>query len=279
MSTIALYILFSIMGIVLGFIGGYFSGGIMGVMMSLFSGMMIFMPIMMIIGYAKNKGFLPLFKNLKEFEKYAMFPDTFGKLKFLVMNQIYDGMLFKKGIGLIDDKGTEFAFGNDKGSFALPRLGVTIDFKNIHYNSLLQKDDGIKDYDEAIRQYLGDNKYQIFLEKFRKNPKPDIYDINQELQWLKDQEPNDSLEKTVFGETVDFRDNLQSLKYIYNPISMENAVDTVKIWTKREQLGYKDVDKQRNLAKTVVTILFAVMVFLIVMSVVDWSQLGGLFGM
>lgn len=279
MNVVAMYVIIGILGLCLSFVGGYMSGGTMGMMMGMFSGLLIFMPIMMMVGYAKNKGFLPLYRTLKDFEKFIFFPDKFGRLKILVMNTIHDGILHKKKLGLIDDKGTEFAFGDSRMSIALPRKGTSVDLKDIHYFSLLKKDDGIEDYDDAIKHYLGESTYDAFCEKFRKNIKPDIYDINAELQWLIDYEfPKNKLEKDVFGDTVDFRDELQHLKYIYNPVSMENAVDTEKIWTKREQMGYKDVDKKMSTAKAIVYILFGLMVFLIVISVIDWSQLGALFG-
>jgi len=279
MNVVSMYVLVAILGLCLSFIGGYTSGGTLGMMMGMFSGLLIFMPVMMMIGYAKNKGFLPLFRALKDFEKFIFFPDKFGRIKILVMNIIHDGILQKKKLGLIDDKGTEFALGSDKMSIALPRKGTTVDLKDIHYFSLLKKEKGVEDYDDAIKHYLGDKVYEEFCEKFRKNIKPDIYDINAELQWLIDHEfPKDKLNQDMFGETVDFTDELQHLKYIYNPVSMENAVDTEKIWTKREQMGYKDVDKKMSTAKAVVYILFGLMVFLIVMSVIDWSQLGALFG-
>lgn len=279
MNVVSMYVLVAILGLCLSFIGGYISGGTLGMMMGMFSGLIIFMPVMMMIGYAKNKGFLPLFRALKDFEKFIFFPDKFGRIKILVMNIIHDGILQKKKLGLIDDKGTEFALGSDKMSIALPRKGTTVDLKDIHYFSLLKKEKGVEDYDDAIKHYLGETVYMEFCEKFRKNIKPDIYDINAELQWLIDHEfPKDKLNQDMFGETVDFTDELQHLKYIYNPVSMENAVDTEKIWTKREQMGYKDVDKKMSTAKAVVYILFGVMVFLIVMSVIDWSQLGALFG-
>lgn len=278
MSSIILYIVFGIMGFILLFLGGYFTGGITGMMLGLFGGMIMFMPIVMMIGYAKNKGFLPLYKNLKDNEKYVMFPDSFGRLKFLIMNTIYPGILHKKTIGYIDDKGTEFAFGPDKASIGIPQKGVTVDLKNIHYNSLL-KDDGIQDYDDAIKNYLTNEQFIEFQNKFRQNLKPDIYDINAELQWLQEiSNPTDELKKEVFGETVDFKDNLQSLKYIYNPISMENAVDTVKIWTKREQMGYKDLDKAQSRAKMIVTIIFAVGIFIIMLTAVDWTNILSMFG-
>jgi len=279
MNVIGMWIMVAILGVCMGFGGGYVTGGTMGMMIGMFSTIMVFMPIMMMVAYAKNNGFITLYRSLKDFEKFIFFPDKFGRLKIFVMNTVHDGILYKKKYGLIDDKGTEFAFGDNRMSIALPKKGVTVDLKDIQYFSMLKKEDGIQDYDHAIKQYLGESVYTQFCEKFRKNPKPDIYDINAELQWLVDYPiPRDMMEKDVFGETVSFVDELQHLKYMYHPQAMENAVDTEKIWTKREQAGYKDMDKRMSTAKAIVIILFGLMVFLIVVSVIDWSNMGGLFG-
>lgn len=279
MNVVAMWVIVAILGVCLGFGGGFAVGGTMGMMVGMFSTIMVFMPIMMMITYAKNNGFIALYKSLEDFEKFIFFPDKFGRIKVFVMNTVHDGVLHKKKYGLIDDKGTEFAFGNNRMSIALPKKGVTVDLKDIQYFSLLRKERGIKDYDDAIKHYLGEEAYSKFCMRFRKNPKPDIYDINAEIQWLVDYPiPEDMLKKEVFGETVSFVDELQHLKYIYHPQAMENAVDTEKIWTKREQAGYKDAGKTMSTAKAVVVILFGVMVFLIVVSVIDWSNIGGLFG-
>lgn len=279
MNVIAMWVIVAILGVCLGFGGGYAIGGTMGMMVGMFSTIMVFMPVMMMIAYAKNNGFISLYRSLEDFEKFIFFPDKFGRIKIFVMKTVHDGVLHKKRYGLIDDKGTEFAFGDNRMSIALPKKGVTVDLKDIQYFSMLKKENGIQDYDDAIKHYLGEDVYKRFCEQFRKNPKPDIYDINMELQWLIDHPfPKDTLEKDCFGETVSFIDELQHLKYIYHPQAMENAVDTEKIWTKREQMGYKDLDKRMSTAKAVVVILFGVMVFLIVVSVIDWSNIGGLFG-
>jgi len=279
MKNLAVWIAISIAGIVLGFIGGFITGGIEGMMMGLFAGIIMIIPIMQMIATSKFKGFLPLFFNIDDKQKFVHFPDSFGRIKTLVMDIKHDGVLYKKGIGYIDDKGSEYAWGNNICAFAIPRLGVTIDWNAAQYTHKL-KEDGVTDYEDGVRLYLGGKKYLGFGKKHRMNKKPDIDNINQELDDLiTEKNPEDSLERDVVGETVDFRDFASFLKYAYHPVSMENAIDTEKIWTKREQLGYKDVDRNVSRAKAIVYILFGAMIFIAVLSAMDFSTISGIFGM
>ena len=278
MKNIVLWMICSLGGLVGGVIGGYFFGGINGAMISMFAGIIMFMPVMMMIAFAKNGGFLLFFSNLDEDEKFILFPDKFGRLRAFITKTKHEGICHKKGIGLIDDKGTEYCLGDNPISFGEPKLGMTIDVKSAHYTEQLEKD-GIEDYDNAIKTVLGDDKYKNFVKKYReKTLRPDIYDINKEIDFLLDADFKDELEKEVFGETWGFKNFLRWLKYAYHPQTLENAIDTEKVWVKQEALGYRDVQKTGAMAKAVIAILFAVMIVVIVLSQIDLSNFGSLFG-
>lgn len=278
MRIIVLFITAAIMGFALAFIGGFLFGGSYGLMFAMISGLMMIMPTIQLVSIAKQKGFLPLYLNLQDFEKFIGFPDSFGRLKVLIVNTKHEGVCHKKGMGFIDDKGTEFAWGNSPFSLGSPKLGVTVDIKNAHYTELLEKNRKIEDYDDAIRNYLGDVKYKEFCEKYRTDPLPDIYKIWEEMDRLLNEKfPTDELKEQVFGETYSFKHFVRWLKYAYHPQTMENAVETEKIWTKREQLGYKDVDKNISRAKAIVYVLFGLMIFIAVISSLN-INLAGVFG-
>ena len=229
MKNVILWVVCSLGGLIGAVLGGYFFGGINGAMIGMFAGIIQFMPVMMMLGAAKNKGFLPLFDNLQEFEKYVHFPDKFGRLKTLIVNTRHVGICHKKGIGIIDDKGTEYCWGDSPASFGEPKLGMTIDVKTAHYTSKLEED-GIEDYDQAIQEALGEEGYKKFLTQFRKDKiRPDIYEINKELDYILDADLKKKLEKEVFGETWGFKNFIRWLKYAYHPQTLENAIDTEKV--------------------------------------------------
>lgn len=279
MRIISLYVTMAIMGFALAFVGGFLFGAMSGLMFAFISGLLMLMPTIQMIAMAKQKGFLPLYCNLQEFEKFLGFPDSFGRLKIMIVNTKHEGVCHKKGMGFIDDKGTEFAWGNSPFSLAHPKLGMTIDIKNARYTELLEKNRKIEDYDDAIRKYLGETQYKEFCAKFRTDPLPDIYGIYKELdRLLNERSPDDELTEKVFGETYSFKHFLRWLKYAFHPQTMENAVETEKIWTKREQLGYKDVDKNVSRAKAIVYVLFGLMIFIAVISSMN-INLGQFFGM
>jgi hypothetical protein len=231
------------------------------------------------IGVARQKGFLPLYINLKtedgiKTEKFIAFPDNFGRLKIMIVNTRHEGICTKKGLGIIDDKGTEYAWGNEPFSFGEPKLGMTIPVKAARYTELLEKNRDIKDYDEAVKEYLGDTKYKNFVEKHRKIQDPDIFNINNELQNITDEPHSQNLlNEKIFGETWGFKNFAQFLKYAYNPIAMENVIETVKIWTKREQMGYKDTDKAMSRAKAVVMVIIGVIILVVVLTSIDLGKI------
>ena len=281
MLSIVLWIVLGLCGMIVGVLGGYYAGGGIGAGMGMMAGFLCLMPLLQMISIGKQKGFLPLYVTLKEFEKHIIFPDSFGKLKTMIVNTRHEGVCYKKGLGLIDDKGTEYSWGKDPCSFGVPKLGMTVDITNASYTDLLEKNRKIEDYDNAIKEYLGEDKYKIFCEKYRKNDKPDIYAINKELDALINVEnPKDSLSLKVFGETYSFKNFLRFLKYAYHPQALEVAMDQEKLWVRQEQLGYKNTDRAIGWAKAVLLVLFGLMIFFAVIGSlnIDFSNMFGMFG-
>lgn len=279
MNVVIAYVTMGVFGIAIGIAGGYFIGEINGMIIGLFSGLLPFMAIMQIIGFAKTKGFLPLYKNLSEDEEYAWVPNKMNKIRLFIMKKKHKDLLYRKGLGIFENKGTEFNFGNNPMCFAFPESGYTVDFSTIHYFSLLEKDDGVDDYEECVKEYLGPVKYKNFCEKYRMNPKPDYYDIDNEIQYLINNKPDKNngniLDKNVFGDTIDFSNRLKYLRYNYDPISSENATEREKIISLKEGLDYRDESKAMNKAKAAVMIMIGVAIFIIILTSVD---LGNLFG-
>jgi hypothetical protein len=279
MKNIVMWISMSLAGLALGVILNGLTGGIYTAMISILTGTIMFVPTMQMISTAKQKGFLPLYINLKtedgiKTEKFIAFPDNFGRLKIMIVNTRHEGICSKKGLGIIDDKGTEYAWGNEPFSFGEPRLGTTINVKPARYTELLSKNRDIKDYDEAIKKYLGETKYKNFVEKYRKIQDPDIFNINDELQRLIDEtNPENQLKEKVFGETWGFKDFVNFLKYAFNPTAMENVIETVKIWTKREQMGYRDTDKAMSRAKAIVMVIIGVIILVVVLTSIDLGKI------
>lgn len=273
MKAVRMWVSLALGGMVLAFIGG-FIGGPNGMMIGIFGGILPFMAIMQMIGYGKKKGFLPLLRDLEDDEKYVWIPDKRNKIHLIVMKEPHPGVLAKKGLGIFEHKGTEFGFGDDPMIFAFPESAYTVDFPTEHYFSKLEKEDGLDEYEECVKEFLGSEKYKTFYGQFRKNPKPDYYNIKNELQWLINNRPNGGqqvLSKTVFGETVDFTNRLKYLKYNYNPISGENATERERIIALKMGMDYKEDTKDINRAKAIATILFAAMIFIAVLVSLDWG--------
>lgn len=280
MIAIVMWILLGIGGFAVTFVGGFYFGGPYGGMVGMGGGALLLLPLLQMISTGKQKKFLPLYVNLKEHEKYLMFPDRFGKLRVMIVNTRHEGVCYKKGLGFIDDKGTEFSWGSDPCSIGEPKLGMTVDIKNASFTELLEKNRDIRDYDEALETYLGKAKYTAFCEKYRSKDKPDIYDINKELDSLMNEKhPENALKEKVFGETWGFRNFLRFLKYAYHPLAMDIAVDSEKLWVKQEMMGYKDAEKAMGWAKAIVWILFGLMIFIAVLSSLNMEGLGSMFGM
>lgn len=287
MKAITAWVSLCLGGMVLSFIGGYM-GGFNGMILGMFGGILPFMAIMQMIAFFKNKKLLALLKTLNDDEKYMWLPDKRDKLHLMVMKEPHPGILVKKGLGIFEHKGTEFGLGKDGMCFAYPDGAYTVDFKTIDYASKLEKEDGLDEYEDIVKEYLGENMYKVFCSKFRTNPKPDYFNIDNEIQWLinnkpkdnngKDNDDEDKLCKTVFGTTVDFTNRLKFLRYNYNPISGENATERERIIALKEGMDYKEDNKEINRAKGIAMILFAAMIFIAVLVSLDWSGFINMFG-
>lgn len=283
MRNIVMWISLCLAGLGLGVILGFMMGGLYVAIVYIFSGIIMFVPLMQMIGVAKNRRFLQLFFNLEEEngikkEKFIAFPDQFGRINILIAKIIHKGICFIKGLGVIDDKGTEYAFGDAPVSFGEPYRGYTINAKSAAYHAKLHEDEGINTYDEMIQKYLGPELYKVFYNRFRvNNPEPDAEMIQKELDWLQSTIPKSKLEKTVFGETWGFKDDINFLKYNYHPQSMKNAIENEKIIQKKIDLGYKDTDKAMSRAKAIVLVIIGIIIFLAVASSLDWSKIFGMF--
>lgn len=287
MRNTTLYMLMGLGGMAVCIVMGYMTGAEMGAMAGFLGGVICLIPTIQLILQAKQKGFLAFYWNLLEEnsikkEKYCIVPNKFGRLRVIVAKMVSDGVIFIKRFGLIDDKGTEYTFGNSPLSFVLPGLGFTKNIPSSQYHHLLKKDKGINDWDEAIKKYLRPEQYTTFCKTFRVNPEPDEDDIQAELQWLKDvKDPADKLEVLICGETVCFDDDLTFMQYNYLPQMMKVFVDNEKLNAKQEGLGYRPADtgsKAMGYAKAIAVILIVVMVVIIALSSVDLSQLGSFFG-
>lgn len=276
MKPVVMWIVISMLGIIMLFIGGYFTGDIMGAMLGFFGGFIMLIPIIQVLSTARQRRFLPLFANIDpEKEKFIHFPDKYGRLGTLIVSTEHEGVCHKDKKGFFSDKGTEYVWGNCPCSFAEPFIGTTIDIKNSQYMNLLEKDNNILGYEDAVRNYLTDDDYKTFNKNFRTNIRPDKYDIEKEIKFLMDAKPRDTLSKTVFGETWGFPNLLTWLKYIFHPLQLEVAINSEKLWARQEALGYKDPARAMGYAKAIVYILFGLMIFLIVMGsgIIDLSSL------
>jgi len=273
-------------GMAMATVFGYYTGKEFGAVAGMLSGIVCLMPLIEMILISKTKGFLPLFWNLEEEngikkEKYLMVPNVFGRLRLMVAKMVADGVIFVKRWGFIDDKGTEYSFGNSPLSFVIPRLGFTKNIPSSQYHHLLKsKDPDIHDWDTTVKKYLGDDVYKKdFLPKFRVNPEPDSADIQAELQWLKDvKNPADPLAIPVAGETMTFHDDIEFFQYNYLPEYMKVFVENEKMNVKLREQGYKDPGKAMSYAKAIAVVLLVVMVVIIALASVNLKGLTGLFG-
>jgi len=284
MRNTTLYMCLGIAGIALTSVMGYMNGAEMGLIGGMMGGILCFLPLMLMLSQAKGKGFLPFYWNLLEEnglkkEKYLMVPNKFGRLRIIVAKMVSDGIIFVKGWGQLDDKGTEYSFGNSPVSFVIPHLAFTKNLKISWYHHLMKKDLGINDWDTAVKRYLGPERYKDFIAKFRVNKEPDSDAIQNELQWLKDiKTPENALALKVVGETITFHDDIEFFQYNYLPEYMNVYVDQEKINVRREEQGYKDPARAMGWAKAVAVVLIVVMVVIIALASVDLSSISSFFG-
>lgn len=269
--------------VLLGIIGGpglvgFFDGSIT-LMFGLFGVVITIFPTMGIIGQVKKARLFPLLGGIEDYEQVTLFADIRNRVFPVVVSTKHEGILHKKDLGIIEDKGTPLTWANTgiPISISVQKCGVTVDLKKAQYQAKIEKGEGIADYEEAIKRYLGPAKYTTFSEKFRNTTEPQYEEIEKELSYLLEQEPNDPLITKVCGETVNFKNYLSWLKYAYHPLSAENAVDSEILETKRENMAYREASKIQGLGKTILVILIGLGIFVVILATMGPS-LGGIFG-
>jgi len=287
MLFIALVVMLAIGGACIGVIGGYLAGGPFGLMTGFMSGILPFLGIMMMVGKAKTKGFLiryrDLKRNLKEgwYEKYIDIPDKFGKLHTFIGKVKEAGLVTIKGIGKLDDKGDEYSYGTDPQSFALPNKGLTIDFEKAHQLNMVAAKYDVDNYEDAVKHYLGEQKYKIFYKLFRSKhfKDVDIDDINNEIAYLVHQEhPADPMTTNTLGETIGIRSLIGWLAWVCNPVYIEGSIASEKLYTKQleRQMKLDRGEKWTGLGKMVVYILIGLMIFLLAVGSM-WPSISPMF--
>lgn len=282
MQRIPLFITMGIFGMALSVVGGFIPFP-MSIMVCMFGGFICLMAILQVIGIAKQKNFLMLYKDLEDNEKYIWIPDKNNKLYLTIMKSDHKDVLFHKAIGLFEDKGTEFLFGKDKMSFVFPESAYTADLKNVHYFSMLKKKDGLESWDDCVKKYLNQEDYGLFVKLFRHgNVEIDFEHISRELDWLINRKPSDELKAMIRGESIDFRSRCKWLKYNYDPASADNATEAEKIAVWKQLSNYKESHEEYKkygaIAKAVMIIIFGIVLAIVVLSSVDLSNFIGLFG-
>ena len=284
MQRIAMFIMMTIAGAAISIVSCLimFPINIVGVM---FGSMLPVMAIMQIFAIAKQKNFLPLYKDLEKNEKYLWIPDVNNRIHLTIMKTTHKGLLYLKGLGLFEDKGTTFVFGKDRMGFAFPESGYTGDIPTLQYFSKLFKKEpfDISDWDSAVKAFLYSDDWERFQKKFRRpHFHPTIENIYEELDWLSERRARDELRVRVFGETVDFRSRCRFLRYNYDPVAAENATEAEKIIAYKRATDYKDpsadYSKYGAIAKAVVIIVFGVALGIAILSSIDLSNFAGLFG-
>ena len=92
MQIIAFYIFMALIGFVAIFVTSIL-GYPFSLLGGMFGGLMMFMSIIQMLGSARNKGFLPLFKNLKENEQFTWIPNQYNKIRCYITVSPHKGLL------------------------------------------------------------------------------------------------------------------------------------------------------------------------------------------
>jgi len=275
MFLVTFWFLLAVSGLIISFVGSLISllyNPTIGIMTTMMGGMMMLVPVLQVTGVIKKFKLVPFFMALKKFEEITLFVNERFQIFPIVVNTKHEGIIQQKELGLIEDKGSPLTWGDIPCSISLQGLGVTLNLKIAQYSANLSKTRNLNSYEEAIKKYLGPAKYTEFFNKFRRNPKPDILDINRELHYLIHvNKPNDPLMENILGETIDFRHFCNYLIYAYHPRSSQNAMDAEKIWVKKEAMAYKETDKVGSIGKLIFVIVIAIIIFIIV-----WNAIGGI---
>lgn len=247
-------------------------------MFAVFGVVMEIFPTMNIIGQVKKARLFPFLGGTKDDEQVTLFADVRNRVSPMIVNNKHEGILHKKEFGIVEDKGSPLTWA-DTGipvSISLQKCGVGVDLRKAAYTNKLETD-GLQDYEEAVKRYLGPAKYTEFAKKFRTTSEPQYEEISKELDHLLEAEPNDPLSLKVCGETVTFKNYLNWLKYAYHPLSAENSVDSEILETKREAMAYKEAAKMQGWGKLIIIVLIGVGIFLVILATMG-PNLGKLFG-
>lgn len=219
-----------------------------------------------------------LFDKLKEDERVVIFLNRSGNVMITVFKMVHDALLFRAGYGFIENNGWQLKWGRKNAVIALQGYGDTLNPQQAGYQSRLRKE-GVKDYEEAIKRYLGPVKYAEFKRRFRINPLPDIFEIRKEIDYLRNARPADPLAFSINGETINFRDLLDYEYYASTPIALENAIERERINEHELAFSYKPQDKSIKWALAIVLILIGVGILIVMIGNTDMgNMLGGIIG-
>ena len=255
-------------------LGPSIGGQVVSVMFAVFGIALLIYPNMQIVGQVKKARLFPFLAGCGEDEQVTLFTDLRNRIAPVLVNNKHEGILHKKHMGIIEDKGTPLTWA-DTGipvSISLQKCGITVDLKSAQYQSKLERK-GMLDYEDSLKRFLGPAQYTVFAGKFRNSVEPQYEEISKELEYLLAQEPNDPLVEKVCGETVNFKHFLNWLKYAYHPLSAENAVVSEILETKRESMADKDSQKMLSYGKLVITILIGLGIFVVILATMG-PQLG-----
>jgi len=273
--TLTLYTALGFMGLIFSLMAIYIPVAPGDALLISFMGCIIawmsgFVLIMMIYG---NK-VAALFDKLKEDERVTIFMNRSGNIITSVFKVVHEALLFRPGYGFLENNGWQCKWGKKNVVIALQGYGDTMEPQQAGYASRLKKA-GIKDYEEAIKRFLGPIKYAEFKRKFRVNPLPDVFEIRKELDYLRNSKPADPMAFSVNGETLNFTDMINFNYYASTPIALENAVERERINEHEFAFSYKPQDRSIKWALAIILILIGVGVLIVMIGNTD---LGNMFG-
>lgn len=224
-------IIMSIFGLIMILFASSGLLGIYGIILGFIGGTLMLIPILKDISIIIGEGLTIFWKPKKIGEKISCTITRSGKLLFLPVEDKHEGLLYYKDKFFADDKGDQLqtASGRD-ACLILAGLGTTLNTRMTGYTNILKKEENINNYDDAVKKYLGPAKWQLFQQKYRGKQQPkDKYTVHKELDFLLDEKPVDELKEKIAGETIAFRGFIQYLKYAYNTLAVENAIDRERI--------------------------------------------------
>lgn len=231
MKEVFINIMLAVFGFILIIFGSTGILGIYGVLLGFFGGILMFVVIVKDIGVILNEGLLPFWRPKKKGEKISFTLTRTGKLVFIPVIDKYDGVLYYNGKFFANDVGdsVQTASGRD-ACLSLLGLGVTLSPKQMAYTAWLDEEKKCSSYDKTIEKALGDVKYKAFLSKFRgKHAPKDKFGVKAELDFLLSENLADELKTEIVGETYSFRHFIHYLKYAYNTLSIQNAIERERL--------------------------------------------------